>query len=64
MSKPKKTKSAPAAVDTAVDEVMQAIDAHHFASADVPASASVDFYRGIAEYCTDRARTLKEEHGV
>lgn len=49
--------------DTFSDAV-QLINDNRLASADVPPAKSVAYYEALAEYCTDRANELRQEHGV
>lgn len=51
-----------AAMNHAVDAMLEHINKNHFASAKVSPELSVAFYESIAERCKDIAEGLREEH--
>jgi len=54
-------KKEATSVDDAVQEALEFIDEHDYASSDVSRSESLDFYQQIADACSERAETIQSE---
>jgi hypothetical protein len=51
-------------IEEAVDAVMEELDGHELAGADVSPRTSIEFWDAIRERAQERPQTLRGEHGV
>lgn len=54
-------KSKSSDVDAAVDEIMETIDEHEYATSDVSQSETIEYYKGIISTCRERIETIQGE---
>lgn len=49
-------------ITAAVSEALREIDQHRMASSEVPPEATIAYYQELAEQCSERALSLRQEH--